>query len=49
MIPSSINLERWIGKKYSKEYKKNLKLTEYQHQALIGLILGDLSLERKII
>lgn len=37
---------RWLGEKYSMEYKNKMKLTSYQFEAIIGLMLGDLYAER---
>lgn len=40
------DLRRPTGEKYSKEYKNKLELSEFQKDALIGLLLGDVSAER---
>ena len=46
IIASNIILARWLGKKYSIDYKSSIRLTDFQFQAIIGLMLGDLCAER---
>lgn len=45
-MTSHIIYSRWEGQKYNIKYKKNMKLTNFQFEAIIGLMLGDLSAER---
>lgn len=41
-------MENNVGRKLSKEYKESYKLTLEQKESLIGLILGDISIEKAL-